>query len=550
MLMEKTVLVRLKEWVKGINWPLLVFLLLFLNVKLFIKLFALVLIYLIRPNFKFRFRAKESRLPLFYLGIIAIAIINWVAFKYFFSAHYNIAFFTGILFWLLCILAIHQIKLAVETIEPFILHRTITAFFVLNAAVSFANIVLIILKIKEINPYTYQGNYQEYFLNTGDYIKGITFDVSITNAVIAGFGVIYYLFRQNIKMLLVCMLVLLLAASNTINIMLFAVLILAFIFRSTRIQKSMILICLTMLVTFMVKVSPQNMYYIDKMYNKMVFNKNVSFDPVPVKEKRITEIPDSLLNPLQKQQKIAQLYLDTLSLKLEKEYREKHIKMSEPLGLVKYELPKDSIHTAKFQPRSDTNRMQQMLIAFINQHQDSLHLATQPQTNKRIIPGKVITFRQTAMFLKNNAAKVLTGDGMGNFSSKLAFRSTGLGMAGGYPVKYAFISPDFLTNHLDVYLNFFSRRTGMHSVTNSPDSVYDQILSEYGLAGLTIFLVFYIGYFLKQRRYLSYGLPLLLFAGCVFFNDYWFEQLSIVVLLELLLLADIRENQLLKLDTV
>lgn len=542
--MNKTVLVRLKEWVKGINWPLLVFLLLFLNVKLFVKLFALALIYLIRPNFKFGFRAKESRLPLFYLGVIVIAVINWVAFKYFFSAHYNVAFFTGIAFWLLCILAIHQVKLAVEQTEPVVLHRTITTFFVLNALVSFANILLIILKIKEINPYTYQGNYQEYFLNTGDYIKGITFDVSITNAVIAGLGIIYYLFRQNIKMLLLCMLVLLLAASNTINIMLFAVLILAFIFRSTGVQKSMIVVCLMMLVTFMVKVSPQNMYYIDKMYNKMVFNKNVSFDPVPVKEVRITSIPDSLLNPLQKQQKIAQLYLDTLSLKLEKEYREKHIKIPEPLGMVKYELPKDSIHTATFQPRADTDTMQQKLIAFIAQHQNNLHLATQPQTNKRIIPGKVITFRQTAMFLKKHPVKVLTGDGMGNFSSKLAFRSTSLGMAGGYPVKYAFISPDFLTNHLDVYLNFFSRRTGMHSVTNSPDSVYDQLLSEYGIAGLAIFLLFYIGYFLKQRRYLSYGLPLLLFAGCVFFTDYWFEQLSVVILLELLLLADIRENQL------
>ncbi|WCT14584.1 hypothetical protein [Mucilaginibacter jinjuensis] len=547
--MDNTVLVRLKEWVKGINWPLLVFLLLFLNVKLFIKLFALVLIYFLRPNFKFGFKAKQSRLPLFYLGVIAIAVINWVAFKYFLSIHYNVAFVSGIAFWLLCILAIHQIKLAVDTTEPAVLHRTITVFFVLNALVSFANILLIILKIKEINPYTFQGNYQEYFLNTGDYIKGITFDVSITNASIAAFGVIYYLFRQNIKMLLLCVLVLLLAASNTINIMLFTVLILAFIFRSTRVQKSMIVVCLMMLVTFMVKVSPQNMYYIDKMYNKMVFNKNVSFDPVPVKEVRITTIPDSLLNPLQKQQKIAQLYLDTLSLKLEKEYQAKHIKAPEPLGLVKYELPKDSIHTAMFQPRSDTDRMQQKLIAFIAQHQNSLHLATQSETTKRIIPGKVITFRQTALFLKKHPAKVLTGDGMGNFSSKLAFRSTSLGMAGGYPVKYAFISPDFLTNHLDVYLNFFSRRTGMHSVTNSPDSVYDQLLSEYGLAGLVIFLLFYIGYFLKQRRYLSYGLPLLLFVGCVFFTDYWFEQLSIVVLLELLLLADIRENQLLKLNT-
>jgi hypothetical protein len=544
--MGEKVLVRLTTLVKGINWPLLVFLLLFLNVKLIVKLVALVFVYIMQPNFSFGFKWKNSRLPLFYPGVIAIAVINWIAFQYIFSAHYNASFFTGLAFWLLCILAIHQIKLFVEITEPAILHKTITAFFVINAVVSFGNILLIILKIKEINPYTYQGNFQQYFLNTGDFIKGITFDVSITNAVISASGVIYYLFRQDFKMLLVCMVVTLLAASNTINIMLFAVLVLAFIIKSNRVQKSMIVVCVMMLITFMAKVSPQNMYYIDKMYNKMVFNKNVSFDPVPIKERRITEIPDSLLSPLQKQQKFAQLYLDTLSIKLEKEYQAKHIKMPEPLGLVKYELPKDSIHTSKFQPRSDTDAMQQKLIAFIAQHPNNLYLATQPQTSKRIVPGKLVTFRQTTKFLTVNPKKIITGDGMGNFSSKLAFKTTALGMAGGYPAKYAFISPDFLSNHLDVYLNFFSRRTGMHSIINSPDSVYDQLLGEYGIAGLLLFALFYAGYFLKQYKYLSYGLPLVLFIGCVFFTDYWFEQLSIVVLVELLLLADIRENQLLK----
>jgi hypothetical protein len=544
--MGETVLVKLRSLVKGINWPLLVFLLLFLDVKLVVKLVALLFVYIMQPNFNFGFKWKGSRLPLFYPGVIAIAIINWIAFRYIFSAHYNASFFTGLAFWLLCILAIHQTKLFVETTEPAILHKTITVFFLINALVSFGNILFIILKIREINPYTYQGNYQQYFLNTGDFIKGITFDVSITNAVIAASGVIYYLFRQNIKMLLTCMLVLLLAASNTINIMLFAVLIMALIVKSTKVQKSMIVVCVMMLLTFMAKVSPQNMYYIDKMYNKMVFNKNVSFDPVPVKEKRITSIPDSLLTPLQKQQKFAQLYLDTLSIKLEKEYRAKHIKIPEPLGLVKFELPKDSIHTSTFQPRSDTDAMQQKLIAFITLHHGNLYLATQPQTTKRIVPGKLITFRQTAKFLAANPQKIATGDGLGNFSSKLAFKTTGLGMSGGFPAKYAFISSDFLSNHLDVYLNFFSRRTGMHSIINSPDSVYDQLLGEYGIAGLLLFALFYVGYFLKQHKYLSYGLPLLLFIGCVFFTDYWFEQLSIVVLVELLLLADIRENQLLK----
>ncbi|NCD69045.1 hypothetical protein GSY63_06730 [Mucilaginibacter sp. R11] len=530
---------------KGINWQLLVFLLLFLNVKLIVKLFAIVFIYILQPDFKFGFRIKNSRLPLFYVGVIAIAMINWLMFRYFFSLPYNLAFLTGILFWGLCILAIHQIKLMAERTESSVLHKTITVFFLANALVSFVNILLIILHIKKINPYSYQGNYQQYFLNTGDYIKGITFDVSITNAVIAGLGVIYYLLRYNYKMLLLCLAVLLLATSNTVNIMLFGILALVFIFRSTAAQKSMIVVSLLMLVTFMVKVTPQNMYYIDKMYNKMLFNKNVSFDPVPVKEVRITDRPDSTLSPSEKQDKIAQLYLDSLSVILEKRYREEHVKVPEPLGMVKYELPKDLIHTATFQPRSDTDGMQKRLIAFIVTHKAQLPLATQPQTTQRIIPGKLITFKQTVHFFASHPRKMITGDGVGNFSSKLAFKLTGLGMSGGYPQQYATINPDFLSNHLDVYLNFFSRRTGMHSVTNSPDSVYDQLLGEYGVAGGLLFVIFYVGYFLKQRRYLSYGLPMLLFIGCVFFTDYWFEQLSIVVLFELLLLVDIKEHQLL-----
>eukprot|EP01039_Chlorochromonas_danica_P015397 gene15397-18091_t len=39
-----------------------------------------------------------------------------------------------------------------------------------------------------INPFRYQGQYQKYFLGTGDYIKGVTFDISTTNAVINAFA--------------------------------------------------------------------------------------------------------------------------------------------------------------------------------------------------------------------------------------------------------------------------------------------------------------------------------------------------------------------------
>jgi hypothetical protein len=133
--------------------------------------------------------------------------------------------------------------------------------------------------------------------------------------------------------------------------------------------------------------------------------------------------------------------------------------------------------------------------------------------------------------------------GVGNFSSKIAFRATGLGLRGGYPRNRAYIHPAFLSNHLDVYINFFSKDAGHHSVSNNPFSVYDQLLSEYGLLGLLALLVLYLGFFARQYRQLSYGLPLLFFVAGVFFIDYWFEQLSVMVMFELLLFLNIKEDE-------
>ena len=70
---------------------------------------------------------------------------------------------------------------------------------------------------------------------------------------------------------------------------------------------------------------------------------------------------------------------------------------------------------------------------------------------------------------------------------------------------------------------------------NSPFSVYDQLFAEYGILGLLLFAIFYLGYFLKKWKTLTYGLPILVIMCAVFFIDYWFEQLSVIVFFELLL---------------
>jgi hypothetical protein len=536
--------IDIKNWKSYADWKLLALLLLFLNVKLAIKIPAIALIYLLQFDFKFGFSFKNSRLPLFYLLIIPLSFIGLFIGKGYQNINYLIVFATGLFFWLLCILAIHQVKLSVEKQSAQTLHNTLLLFFAINAGVSAINLLRIIIETHALNPYTYQGNYQKYFIGTGDYIKGVTFDTSTTNAAINAMGVIYFLVRQKPLMLMACMATLLLTGSNFINIIILLVLALLFIFRSTRAQKSLVVICLMLLVTFMVKVSPQNNTYVAETI-KNTLEKPARHAVTQAALLPISERPDSTLNPEERKEKFAKLYLDSLS---NAEYL-KDTKGKLPIvakAVIRNDdgrilLPQANIHSATYQSIKVPQAAQQPLIRFINTHDTALPISAKT-IRVPTLPGKAISVLQTAKFLAQHPAKILTGDGMGNFSSKLAFRATGLGIAGGYPHQYIYINHDFLENHLDVYLDFFSKQTGLHSLTNSPFSVYDQLLAEYGLIGLVLFFAYYLWFFARHYRRLTYGLPILLLLMAVLFVDYWFEQLSILVFFELLLFLNIKET--------
>ncbi|MGZ3750555.1 MAG: hypothetical protein ACXVIY_03345, partial [Mucilaginibacter sp.] len=130
----------MKNWA---DWKLLLFLVLFLDVKMGVKVIAIILVYLLQADFKFGFSLKNSRLPLFYPLVIFIAIFNWLINRNF-GINYDLVLLTGISFWILCILAMHQVKLSVEGQDTETINRTIIVFFVLNALISFFNLAVII----------------------------------------------------------------------------------------------------------------------------------------------------------------------------------------------------------------------------------------------------------------------------------------------------------------------------------------------------------------------------------------------------------------------
>jgi hypothetical protein len=533
----KTHSAKINQIFKPIDWKLLVFLLLFLNVKLVVKLAAIILIYILQADFKFGFRLRNSRLPLFYLFIIGIGILDYFIIPGAKSLSYSIVVIAGIGFWLLSILAIHQVKLSVDLHNPQVIHQTISVFFILNAIFSLGTLLAIIVKTGAINPYLYQGEYQLYFIGTGDYIRGISFDTSTTNAVLNAFGVIYFLSYKKALMSFLCMIVLLLTGSNITNLVLSAALLFVFIFQSDRDQKSLILLCMFFFVIFMAKISPQNNRYLANTLRNF-FNepsKQVSANAIAIEDRA-----DSTLTLEERKQKFATLYLDSISA-----INQKQLTLISNLterSALKPAIPTDDINGPKFQHKSFTTPVEENMHQFINAHSGLLPMSSDTAYYTRP-PGKITAWRQTYNYLSKNPMKAIVGCGIGNFSSKLAFKSSGLKIAGSWPSKYKYINNAFLQNHLDIYLYYFSKTDGYHSAINNPASVYDQLITEYGMAGLAVYLIFYIGFFLKNFLYHSFGIPLIIVVSGIFFFDFWFEQLSIIIFFELLMFLNLKERK-------
>lgn len=525
-----------KQFLRGLDWKLLIFLVLVFNVKLAVKLVAIILIYLLRPDFKFGFRVKNSRLPLFYPAVMAIAFVNLALWTTNLRS-YLPTFMMGLGFWMVCLLTIHQLKLFIEQNDPKTIHNTLLAFFVLNAAVSFITLLTIMIETGSINPYTYQGGFQKYFISTGDFIKGISFDTSTTNAVMNAFGALYFFTRKNFSLFLVCVIMMVLTGSNLVNLVFTGTLLFVFIFKTSGAERSILAVSLFIIIIFLTRISPQNNQYLTDSIARIF------------KEKNRTAVPSApaatsgkILTGEETRKTIAKAYLDSVN-KIVLARLEENQKKPEAINALgswqeKPTLPVANIHSAPYQHREDSTKRIELL-AFAS----GLQPVSSPVVIQKRLPGKLLGLQQTTVYLRDHPGKLVTGMGMGNFSSKLAFKTTGLHIAGGFPKQWIYIHPAFAANHLSLYLSFFAGQERYHSIIHSPNSVYDQMVSEYGIAGLLSFLLLYLGFFAKKTIRLSYGIPLLIMTSMLFFTEYWFEQLSVLFLFELLVFLDLKEGK-------
>ena len=532
--MFKGLIRNVRTAIDKIDWRLLLFLVLVVNVKLVVKIAAIIFIFLVHPAFKYVWKKRFAAVHLFYVSMILIGVINALIHGLITDPVYDVVLLAGTMFWMLCMLSSTQVRLFAEQ-NAIKVEKTILVFILVNAAVSFTQLLMIMIDAGSLNPYNYQGEYQKYFISTGDYIKGLSFDTSTTNAAINAMAMIYFLGRKNYTLVFLSMAVLLIASSNLINLLLLCSLLYYFIFKSTREQKSAIVLSAMMLVVFIAKVSPENKGYSVEVYETITGKVNHA-NIIAQKAKPLRETEDYLLTEEQRKEKFALLYLDSVYLTIlaANDEGKKNIKLDKPPRPL---LPKDDIHSAPFQHKDDTNAYRRKLIAFVDQHKVLL-----PVSGGWVNPmpaGKLEAIDNDVEYLQQHPVLLVAGSGTGNYSSKLAFKATGLGMAGSFPAAFVYINPGFLSNHLDTYLHFFTQKAARHSVLNTPNSVYDQLLMEYGLIGITCFVLFYLVYFFRRAKKLSYGIPLLLLFCGLLGVDYWFEQLSVVIIFELMMFSSI-----------
>ena len=533
--MNKKISIYIQSQLSKIDWKLLLFLLLVMNVKLYVKIVAVIIIFILRPGFKLLFRLKHLQIPLFYPVIIVFSLLQLLAWPSHLNADYLPIFLAGTGFWFISFLILIQLRFAIDVNKPEKLHQTITVFFLINALFSICTLLFIMAETGLLNPYSYQGLNQKYFIGTGDYMRGISFDSSLTNAIINASGVIYFLLRKKNTWAVACMFCLLLCGSNFINTVMAIILIGILVFYRNKLLKSMAVVCMAIMVCFVVRVFPSNnSYMINYFYHQ--FYKLSGQESSAEKTPPVVSDEDRKLI-------LAQQYLDSIATieVAEKRKNEATAQLSK-----KPDLPlvvrKTDIHSAPYQRNRDTPLSRKILIhETYLLYGDSSIFGELPEYERW--PGKLIAYRQTLNLLRSDLRYLFFGAGPGNFSSRLAFKASGINtFAGSFPKKFVHIDTPFKYNHLRTYLYYRTKDEGKHSLLNFPNSVYNQLATEYGLPGIVLFLIFYVGFFFRRYRKLSYGIPLLVFMLAVFAADYWFESLSIVILFELLMLLDLHST--------
>lgn len=535
--LNNTLSSKIKNWISSIDWVVFGALLLMINVSTVVKLVGIVflLFFSLRNGFKVQDLIK-SETPKFYLIVLFISLLHYLLSWNYFDMTVIVKTGVSLLYWGASFLILTMLYKRVKTSSLEKIKNAITLLLVLNIAFSFIDLLAIIIEIKDINPFTYKGSGTKYFMSTGDYIRGVSFDTSSVNAFICLFSFIYFLFDRKYLLAFLSVVILLFTNSNLANLILLPILILLFI-QGSKFIKTITVLCFGVILIFYIKIIPQSFAYImnhfDSEYSvkQYYIKENDSIQTaqnIHIRDSIITDYHHRFLAGNDLVKETPKEIVKNNSIKVPEKQKEQLVQEEQVVETT----PKEK----------DIDFLKEFIVAHydVENFQDDSILVSEKH------PGKVLSHQQTLLFSMTSVEHFLIGNGPGNFSSKLAFKLSGVLNHPASTSNRFKIDDSFKKNHLRIYSYYFNEDVAKHSILNAPYSSYNQLLGEYGYLGLFAFIFFYLGFFIKRMKLLQYGRYLLIALIPMLFIDYLFEGMSILILFELLMFVDIKSNTLIR----
>lgn len=532
---------KLKQFIfKRVDLMLLFYLLMILNYRYSLKIIALVLIYVYRPNFKF----EKSKINFFFLLLISLGFINLIISGNY-AYNHVLSVISGILTWLFCILIFHQLKLFVKDVKSHKIINTIKVLVVINFIVSIIDIGKVMWIVGSINPYT-QLSAPPYGIMSGDLIGGIFGAAHIANTCISAILFVFFIYRKNLLFSFLTIIPMLMTSSNIAVIIVFCGLIFFIITSKDKILKYYSIFNVGVIVVFYFAINPFNFYETISIFNSNAKNKFFKQLDVQVfsneDQQRIeahkidsllfsweTSEPLISVNEISKKDSIAKIQkenqqaVNTTAVNIKDSIRLKENSIKKQKRLESWEY-------------NDKHNAERDLDPIFNYG----HLK---KFNIDSTPGVLISYYQTKDLLLSNWKNFFIGAGTTEFSSRFAFINSKMFVDS----RLLSILPKyennlFIENHKAIfrYLQYAGERT--HSIIHLPTSGYNQIFGEYGMIGFLGFVFLYLGYFISKRKNLSYGIYIIILIIPLFAFDYWFERLSVMVLFEFIMLLDLKLN--------
>ena len=485
-----TALINLyKKVMEKVDLPFLLFILTISSNKIYLKIFALILIFILRPKFNFFFSRK---LPLFYPLIIILSVFQFLVFGGDFSSTHLLVFFVGVLYWFICYAYMFQAYLFVEqnTFEK--INNTIIIYVILNFCFCLFNYFQICIQTHTLFPFLLGEG--EFGASTGDHITGIFGRPSYVNAIINTLLAIYFIHNKKAGLFILASFAALLSFANIINLIFIGVLFIYLVFADD--NRKRLIIGLNILLCFLMYffISPDNYIYVKKTIGLSVGH-----------EREI--MPDVISAPENSKPVLA------------------------PQS-VKY--VNDS---------SAANQKILMIRRDLLFNSDYKHYKTYYPVDIKSAPGKKIAVLQTINFLKDKPSALFFGAGVGNFSSRLAYQFSGRDSSRLFMKLPHYCSGYYFKNNLLIYDSMRQLPNEYHSIKHFPNNFLSQLLGEYGLIGFVLFFFCYIYFFFKRSNSRLFFFTLLLCVGAYLMLDYLYEFFNIMVIVEMLLFIDCKQKQ-------